>query len=73
MAIRDIPDWATAIKISKEEVLCGNNPETFDEACNVLGNALIELLISKNRKYGKGNILGSERFGINPMQSLMIR
>jgi len=87
MTIQDIPDWTAAIKAAKEIILSisldsGSGPEvirdsqdptTFQEVAAILGKATELLLISKNQKYGKGNILSALRFGMTVEQGLMLR
>ncbi len=70
--IIDIPDWDTAITHS----LFVNNikePKCFQDVAKVMGTALEVLLISKNEKYGKGNILSAKRFGMTVEQGLLLR
>lgn len=50
-----------------------NDPESFQEVAAILGKATELLLISKNQKYGKGNILTATRFGMRVEQGLMLR
>ena len=85
--IHDIPDWHEALKKARDVVLGTyskktdsgidveyiNDPKDFQEAAEVLGRALTLLLISKNHKYGKGNILNSKDFGIDPKQGVALR
>ncbi len=74
--IKDIPDWTTAITTAKEELYPdypGLQLKSFQEASKVLGKALELLLISKNLKYGKGNILNSSDFGIEPKKGVALR
>ena len=73
--IKDIPDWKTAIKESTKDVLGAPDvkPENFQEASRILGHALEILLISKNQKYGKGNIMNSTDFGIEPRKGVALR
>ena len=84
--IQDIPDWTTAIETAKKMILGtyehDNNfedktmtcePKNFQEASQILGKALELLLISKNQKYGKGNILNSTEFGIKPKKGVALR
>lgn len=88
MPIQDIPDWETAIQVATKRVLLplipdtdytSNNstgipePESFQEAAEIMGKALELLLISKNHKYGKGNILTATRFGMKVEQGLLLR
>ena len=69
--VKDIPDWDTAIFESmrelgrivpsdaKQDGGCRTtfNPDTLEEAFAVLANAAKLLLVSKQEKYGKDNIL----------------
>ncbi len=50
-----------------------NTPKNFQEASAILGKALELLLISKNVKYGKGNILNAIDFGMDAKQGLGLR
>ena len=70
--IKDIPDWGAAIKEAQSE-LGIQAPETFQQAAIVLGRAMTLLLISKNQKYGKANILNSADFGIDPKKGVALR
>lgn len=71
----DIPDWQTAISEAKIHVIGGKreDPENFQEVAAILGKALELLLISKNQKYGKGNVLTATRFGMKVEQGLLLR
>lgn len=86
--ITDIPDWPAAIKEAREIILGTyskktdsgnfdvqyiNDPKDFQEAAEILGRALTLLLISKNQKYGKENIEGSVKFGIEPKKGVALR
>jgi len=71
--IKDIPDWPTAIQIAKDELYPGLKLKSFQEASKVIGKSLEILLISKNLKYGKGNILNSIEFGIDPKKGIALR
>lgn len=84
--IKDIPDWPTAIKeakaivlgsqidgCAKEIVVVPEKPSSFQESCAIIGKATELLLISKNQKYGKGNILNSTDFGIEPKKGVALR
>lgn len=78
MTVQDIPDWTTAIDVAKgivlrKEGVCPADPSTFQEVAAILGKATELLLISKNQKYGKGNILTATRFGMTVEQGLMLR
>lgn len=75
MKVQDIPDWPTAIKIARTIELgeSATAPDTFQQAARVLGKALEILLISKNQKYGKANILNATEFGIDPKQGVALR
>lgn len=70
--IKDIPDWETAIDEAKKELKI-ESPESFQQAAIILGRAMTLLLISKNKKYGKGNILNSSDFGIDPKKGVALR
>ena len=71
----DIPDWKTAIDEAIQIHLprADPKPRTFEEVARVMGAALELLLISKNQKYGKGNILNATQFGMQPKQGLALR
>ncbi len=83
--IQDIPDWTSAIKEATKIILgksidgfeCESKaltePISFQQASAILGKALEILLISKNLKYGKGNILNSTDFGIEPTKGVALR
>lgn len=84
--IKDIPDWPTAIDEAKKIVLGTHmhddnfdehilaiEPKNFQQASAVLGKALEILLVSKNQKYGKGNIMNSTDFGIEPKKGVALR
>lgn len=81
MTVIDIPDWTSAILAAKIVVLAKKldknplktDPTTFQEVAAILGKATELLLISKNQKYGKGNILSALRFGMTVEQGLMLR
>lgn len=63
-------------KIGEQEIeliKVKNDPETFQEVAAILGKAMELLLISKNQKYGKGNILTATRFGMKVEQGLLLR
>lgn len=51
----DIPDWEVAIKTAIDGR--GNPPRSLSEAFSILADASNLLLCSKQRKYGKENIL----------------
>lgn len=69
----DIPDWSTAIGHALYEVVGEDEPHNFQEVAKILGKAMELLLISKNEKYGKGNILTATRFGMKVEQGLLLR
>lgn len=72
--IKDIPNWEDAIQAAKDEIYTVPiNPDDFQAAAKIIGKALELLLISKNEKYGKDNILGATRFGMTAEQGLMLR
>ncbi len=75
--IQDIPDWKTAIKVATDIVLGVNHkthePESFQEVSAIMGKATEMLLLSKNEKYGKGNMLSATKFNVTVEQGLMIR
>lgn len=80
--IQDIPDWGTAIRVAKKELfgnekpnkhINGREPTNFQEVAAIIGKATELLLISKNQKYGKGNILTATRFGMSVEQGLLLR
>jgi|APSaa5957512535_1039671.scaffolds.fasta_scaffold12935_6 hypothetical protein len=73
--IQDIPDWTTAIKTAKDVVLGLDieDPTNFQQVAAILGKATELLLVSKNEKYGKGNMLSALRFGMTIEQGLMLR
>lgn len=83
--IKDIPGWKEAIEESTKFVKDQYNkslspkdhretfPCDFQEASMILGKALELLLISKNVKYGKGNILNAIDFGMDVKQGLGLR
>jgi len=74
LTIQDIPDWTAAIEAAKKIILPETNePKTFQQVAAILGKATELLLISKNQKYGKGNILSALRFGMTVEQGLMLR
>jgi len=75
MTVIDIPDWTTAIKVAKDIILHTGveDPKDFQQVAAILGKATELLLISKNQKYGKGNILSALRFGMTVEQGLMLR
>lgn len=65
--IQDCKDLPTAIKLAEEEwkIASGKNtPTTFQEASSILCNGMSKMLISKNHKYGKDNILKFGQVGI---------
>ena len=76
--VKDIPDWDTAIFESmrelgrivpsdaKQDGGCRTtfNPDTLEEAFAVLANAAKLLLVSKQEKYGKDNILTFQHQGL---------
>lgn len=70
--IKDIPDWKFAIDEAKKETF-NREPTNFQEVCKILGKAMELLLISKNHKYGKGNILKATEYGMTPQQGAMLR
>jgi hypothetical protein len=76
--IRDIPDWTKAIDVAKGIVLrkdgvCPADPETFQQVAAIMGKATELLLISKNQKYGKANMLVATDYGMTVEQGLMLR
>lgn len=84
--IQDIPDWTTAIYEAQKIILgtythndnfddqiLPKEPKNFEDVCRVLGKAMELLLISKNQKYGKGNILNARDFGMTPQQGTALR
>ena len=73
--VTDIPNWTKAIEVAKQLVLQNGQtePRTFQEASEIMGKAFSLLLISKNAKYGKGNILNATKFGMSPVQAIMLR
>jgi len=75
MVIEDIPDWTTAIRRARQYVIgnINNQPEDFQTVAKIIGKAVELLLISKNEKYGKGNMLSAQRFGMTIEQGLMLR
>ncbi len=75
MTVQDIPDWTTAIKVAKDMILGLDieEPKDFQQVAAILGKATELLLISKNQKYGKGNILTATRFGMKVEQGLLLR
>ena len=56
--IQDCPDFKFALSLNKTE------PKTFQEAVQIITNALATLVISKNHKYGKKNINDLGQIGI---------
>ena len=76
MTIQDIPDWTTAIKVATQMIISIEDtaePANFQQVAAILGKATELLLISKNQKYGKGNILTATRFGMPVEQGLLLR
>lgn len=72
--IQDIPDWKTAIEEAKKHLgFEGKQITNFENACKTIGKAMELLLISKNQKYGKGNILNAKDFGMSPIQGTALR
>ena len=73
--IQDIPDWNTAIITAKDMILGLDvkDPTNFQQVAEILGKATELLLVSKNEKYGKGNMLSALRFGMTIEQGLMLR
>lgn len=65
--IRDCRDFNVALKFAyddwKEESK-KDEPTTFQEATEIMCNAMKDMLISKNHKYGKNNILKFGQQGI---------
>ena len=70
--IHDIPDWQTAVDIAIKDMHISQFSD-FQTAARIIGKATELLLISKNEKYGKGNILNATKFGVKPEQALLIR
>lgn len=58
----DAKDFPTALKIAQEELK--KEPVTMQEAVEIIVRALSLLVVSKNQKYGKGNILEFKEHGI---------
>ena len=77
MTVIDIPDWTTAIEVATDHILGikhkTHEPKDFQQVAAILGKATELLLISKNQKYGKGNILSALRFEITVEQGLLLR
>ena len=82
--IQDIPDWTEAIRIAfvqifserysaKHNITSPKKPANFQDASAIIGRALEILLISKNQKYGKDNILNSTDFGVEPKKGVALR
>lgn len=77
--IKDIPGWkeaieeATTIILPTSKEIQYRKPKNFQEASAILGKAMELLLISKNVKYGKGNILNAIDFGMDAKQGLGLR
>lgn len=68
----DVPDFKTALTLAKKDLNI-QTPKTFQEAAAIIGKALELIIISKNHKYGKGNILNAKQFGIDPRQGTALR
>ena len=85
--IKDISDWNAAINEAQkityksetndhentETRIVLTEPKSFQESARIIGKALELLLVSKNQKCGKGNILGSSEFGIDPRKGVTLR
>ena len=82
--IQDIPDWTEALRVASVQILGDMyaakidnvgpiKPVNFQDASAIIGRALEILLISKNQKYGKDNILNSSDFGIDPKKGVALR
>lgn len=62
--IIDAKDFPTALKIAQKEILKNREPKTMQEAVNIITHALAILVISKNAKYGKENVLAFREQGV---------
>jgi len=67
--IRDCRDFNVALEFAyedwkKEQIAGKDEPRTFQEGTEILCDAMKLLLISKNHKYGKNNILKFGQKGI---------
>lgn len=65
--IQDCKDLPMAIRLAEDEwkIRTGKEaPTTFQEASHILCDGLAKMLISKNHKYGKDNILKFGQIGI---------
>ncbi len=67
MKIVDCRDFPTAIKYAEKEWQKNNKktkPTNFQEATEIICDAMKHMIISKNHKYGKNNILKFGQQGI---------
>lgn len=61
----DAKDFPEALKKAKKEILkTRKSPRTFEEAVKVVTKAIEIIVIAKNKKYGKKNIMDLGDFGI---------
>jgi hypothetical protein len=66
--IRDCKDFNVALKFAHDDWIAEHNPDsvptTFQDGTEIMCNAMKILLVSKNHKYGKQNILKFGQQGI---------